>query len=111
MLAIRNRFLTYKISHKFLYRDVFEPVFTSLAKLSQFYCDKEFARFSMRRIDESYMTFAELIQKKYPGYAINNEGLINNVSDITIDLDELIPLLRSKDLARYHQVKHHFFGS
>jgi len=32
------------------------------------------------------------------------------VSDITIDMDELLGLLRSKDLARYHQVKSHFFG-
>jgi hypothetical protein len=32
------------------------------------------------------------------------------VSDITIDMDELLGLLRSKDIARYHQVKHHFFG-
>ena len=45
--------MTFTLSTKFLYRDVFEPIFTNLAKMSYFYCDKEFARFSMRRIDGS----------------------------------------------------------
>lgn len=70
MIQIRKRFLSYRLSTKFLYRDVFEPVFTSLAKLSQFYCDKEFAKFSMRRIDDNWLTFGESLQKKFPGYSI-----------------------------------------
>lgn len=36
-----------------------EPVVTSLAKLSQFYIDKDYSKFSMRRIDENWMTFEE----------------------------------------------------
>jgi hypothetical protein len=34
LIQIRRRFLDFKLSHKFLYKDVFEPIFTSLAKLS-----------------------------------------------------------------------------
>ena len=101
LIMIRRRFISYKLSHKFLYRDVFEPIFTSLAKLSQFYCDKEFCRFSMRRIDDNFLTFGEIIGKRFPGYVLQDQGIIVNVSDITIDLDELLPLLRSKDIAKY----------
>lgn len=89
MVQIRGRFLLYKLSTKFLYNDVFEPVFTSLAKLSQFYCDKDYSRFSMKRIDESFMTFGEKMQKQFPGYYMGADHLISNLSDITIDLDEL----------------------
>ena len=105
MIQIRARFREYKLSAKFLYSDVFEPVFTSLAKLSQFYCDKEFAKFSMRKIDDSWYTFGENLQKRFPGYQLGSDHLISNVSDITIDLDELMGLFRSKDLERYHKVK------
>jgi len=41
---------------------------------------------------------------------LKDQGIIINVSDITIDMDELLGLLRSKDIARYHEVKNHFFG-
>jgi len=97
--------MTFKLSTKFLYADVFEPVFTSLAKLSQFYCNKEYSKFSVKRIDDGWLTFAENIEKNYPGYNLGADNLISNVSDITIDLDELMALLRSKDFVRYHQVK------
>lgn len=110
-VEIRQRFCTFKLSAKWMYSDVFEPVFTSLAKLSQFYIDPEFSRFSMRRIDETYLTFGEKMQKQFPGYALGNDQLISNKSDITINLDELLALFRSKDIARYHEVKDHFFGS
>ena len=110
IVQIRQQFMTFKLSTKFLYADVFEPVFTSLAKLSQFYCDKEYSKFSMQRIDESWMTFGESLQRKFPGYKLGADQLISNVSDITINLDELLTLFRSKDIARYHQVKDHFFG-
>ena len=109
-MQIRNKFSTYKISTKLL-MDVLEPVFTSLAKLNQFYCDKEFARFSMRRIDDSWYTWDELLSKKFPGYYLDDSQIICNKSDVTIDLDELIGLFRSKDIARYNEVKQHFFGS
>jgi hypothetical protein len=110
LVQIRQRFSTYKLSTKWLYTDAIEPVFTSLVKLSQFYCDKEYSRFSMTRIDESWFTFQETLQRKFPGYKLGSDHLISNVSDITINLDELLALFRSKDIGYYNQVKDKFFG-
>ena len=107
---VRKQFMTYKLSTKWLYGDVWEPVWTTLIKLSQFYVDKDFAKFSTKRIDDTYMTWDEMMQKKYPGYVLGNDCIINNQSDILINLDELLALFRSKDIARYHQVKDRFFG-
>lgn len=50
--------------------DVLEPVFTSLAKLNMFYIDKEFARFSIKRINETWLTWEELLIKRFPGYVL-----------------------------------------
>lgn len=69
-MQIRSKFSTYKISTLFL-MDILEPVFTSLAKLNQFYCDREFAKFSMKKIDDSWHTWDELLAKKYPGYVLD----------------------------------------
>ena len=55
----------------------------------------------MKRIDESWLNFTETMQKRVPGYAIGTDHLINNVSDVTVNLDELMSLLRSKDIAKY----------
>ncbi len=64
----------------------------------------------MTRIDENWFTFQETLQKKFPGYKLGSDHLISNVSDITIDMDELLALLRSKDIGYYNQVKDKFFG-
>ena len=48
------------------------------------------------------MTFSENMCKKFPGYKIGLDHLISNVSDISIDLDELMALFRSKDISKYH---------
>ena len=108
-MQVRNKFQTYKFSTLAL-NDIMEPVFTSLAKLNQFYIDKEFARFSMRRIDASWMTWEEKLQRDFPGYYLGADQILHNKSDMIIDLDELLGLLRSRDIARYHQVKDRFFG-
>ena len=53
------------------------------------------------KIDASWFTWQEVILKKYPGYKLGFDQLLSNVSDITIDLDELLSLFRSKDIDRY----------
>lgn len=65
----------------------------------------------MKRIDENWLTFEEKLQKQFPGYYLGADNLISNKSDITINLDELLSLFRSKDIAYYNQVKDKFFGS
>jgi hypothetical protein len=68
--AIRQQFMTYSLSTKWLYGDVFEPVFTSLVKLGQLYVDKDYARYSIRRLDSSWLTWNEMMEQKYPGYIL-----------------------------------------
>jgi hypothetical protein len=102
--------MTYKLSTKWLYGDVYEPVFTSLAKLDQFYIDRDYARFSIVRIDDTWRTWSEMMQQRFPGYFLGSDMLIHNKSDISIDMDELLTLFRSKDLARYSKLKALWFG-
>ena len=82
-----------------------------LARHDHVYTDDQFAKFSAVRIDQNWLTFSERVATKYPGYVLDNRYCFVNKSDITIDLKELVSLLRSKDLGRYEEVKKHFFGS
>lgn len=56
----------------------------------------------MVKIDDTYGSFLETVQQRFPGYRLGADQIISNVSDVTINLDELMGLLRSKDIARYH---------
>jgi hypothetical protein len=69
------------------------------------------ARFSMKRIDETWMTYDECIAKKYPGYMLcEKREFIVSKSDVLISMDDLLSLMRSKDIGKYEQTKAHFFG-
>lgn len=80
-----------------------------MARLDAFYTDKHFARFSRVRLPGFYL-FSENVQMKYPGFLLNdNTGFIENVRMPEINLDTLFALLRSKDIARYEQVRNTLF--
>lgn len=68
------------------------------------------SKFATRRIDETYLTFTESIAQKFPGYVLDKDGYIRNAADLTVNLDQLLCLLRSKDLELYEQHKERFFG-
>jgi hypothetical protein len=56
----------------------------------------------MKRIDETWNTYEEVIQKRFPGYCLDKEHLfIECKTDISISMDELMSLLKSKDIDRY----------
>lgn len=110
-IQIRQQFLRYEITSKFLYKDIIEPLFTALLKSDQFFCNKDMSKFSMKRIDNTWATYSEMIQNRYPGYLMDEQfNLIECKSDVLISMDELLDLLRSKNLNRYEEVRHHFFG-
>ena len=80
-----------------------------MGRLDAFYCDKSFASFSRVRLD-GYYTFSENLALKYPGFCINDKtGFIENLSNPGINLDSLLHLLRSKDIALYERTKKDFF--
>lgn len=76
-----------------------------------FYCDKYMARYSLTKIDEDYELFSVVMAKKYPGYVLDQRFMFVNQSDVSVEIDALVSLLKSKDVATYEKVKDHFFGS
>ena len=79
-----------------------------MARNDLLYCCPNYAKFSAKPI-EGYLTFSESITRKYPGHILSKEGLVNK-SEATINMDELLALLRSKDIERYEQEKERFFS-
>ena len=100
-IEVRRRFLTYSWVNEILYNDMSEPLFTLAARLDMFYADENFAKFSTRRINENYRTFSENLALKWPGYELSRSCHILPKTDILVHLDDLLALLRSKDIARY----------
>ena len=64
------------------------------------YIDPNFAKFSSRRIDETYRTFSENLAARWPGYVLSGQHIVNQ-SDRVVHMDDLLSLLRSKDIDRY----------
>ena len=74
------------------------------------FSDANFATFSTRRINDTFKTFSENLQARWPGYVLKNNFIVP-LSDHLVHMDDLLSLLRSKDIDRYHSMKDHFFGS
>jgi hypothetical protein len=70
-VLVRVKYGSYRVSTKLIFRDLTEPIWTILARNDMVYCDKFFARFSVKRIDPSWKLFSELVLEKYPGYVID----------------------------------------
>ena len=109
-LLIRNRFMEKKWSNKMLFGNLCEPVFTVMVRESQVYCNPNMAKFASRKINENYKTFGENMGEKFPGYVLAKDGKIRVQSDLRVDLDALLKLLRSKDIALYEKHRDKFFG-
>ena len=50
------------------------------------------------------------MKERYPKYCLDELRRIQNVSDLTIDLDELLDLLKSNNIAKYQFEKEKFWG-
>lgn len=97
-IEIRRRFLTYSWTHRLIFGDLCEPIFTLVARNDNLYTDTNFARFSTRRIDETYLTFSENLAKRWPGYILNKSFNIVPSTDHVIEQGALLALLRSKNI-------------
>ena len=109
-IEIRRKFLTYSWTHEMFFNDISELIFTHAARLDHFYADENFAKFSTRRVNENYRTFSENLAFKFPGYMLSKTKHIVPASDHVVHLDDLLGLLRSKDLDAYNRMKDHFWG-
>ena len=109
-IEIRRRFLQLSWVHRAFYDDKCEPLFCLCARHDNVYIDSNFAKFSTRRVDDTYKTFSENLQLRFPGYMLAKSGHLMNKSDREIQMDDLLTLLRSKDIDRYQREKDLFFG-
>ena len=96
--------------HRSFFSQMIEPLYTLLIKHDYLYVDPDFCKVSTRRIDDTYRTYSETIALKYPGYELDRSGRLMNKTDLVVRMDELLQLLRSKDIFRYESQKHLFFG-
>jgi len=69
------------------------------------------SKFATRKINENYKTFGENMADRFPGYVLDKDGFIRNKDDLCVNMDQMLALLRCKDLALYEEVKDRFFGN
>ena len=74
------------------------------------FIDSNFATFSTRRINDTFKTFSENMAARWPGYVLKGNFIMPE-NDHLVHMDDLLTLLRSKDIDRYQSMKEHFFGS
>ena len=87
--------------HKVFYNFMCEPLFALITRHDYLYIDVNFCTFSTRRINDTWRTFSENLSMKWPGYMLSKSGHIVNVTDRLVHMDDLLNLLRSKDMNRY----------
>ena len=93
-----------------IFRDLSWNIFVEISKRDFFYNEPHYQKHSLVRLD-GYMTFSENLASRYPGYMLDKEGLCVPKTDPTVNLDELMTLFRSKNIARYESEKERFFGT
>ena len=109
-MEIREKFVEQNWMHKMVFGEISEAFFALAARHDMLYIDQNFAKFSTRRIDDTYRTFSENLAARWPGYILSGQHIVNE-SDRVIHMDHLLALLRSKDLDRYQSQKELFFGN
>lgn len=82
-----------------------EPIFAKLIGLDYLYIDVNFATFSSRRINDTFRTVSENLAHKWPGYVFAKSRHIFNSTDNLVHMDDMLALMRSKDIDRYQRDK------
>lgn len=91
---------------------MFDPLFTRLLKLDGIYINQDCTKYSVKKIttvdpksgkEDEYFIFSEGIKHKFPGYQLDSNYLVENISDSYLDKDQLITVLLSKDLEAYER--------
>ena len=96
------------ISEKFL-PYVIDPLFSSLFRNDAIYLNEEATKYSVVKIDETYMKFTEGIAAKYPGYGLDKKFMVVNKHDISINLEEIKNIFLSKDMDQYECIRDKYF--
>jgi hypothetical protein len=75
-----------------------DPAFTILFKTGAIYTNSDTSKWSIRKLDDSWVTYEEGVKSKYPGYDYDEKYTLKNIDDLTINFEELREFLLSKDL-------------
>lgn len=80
---------------------LFDPLFCRLFRLDSFYINNDGTKYSIKQIKtistdaktgqvtvDEYFTYSEGIMHKFPGYKLDKNNLVENISDTQIDLDK-----------------------
>jgi hypothetical protein len=67
-------------------------------------------KFSVFKLNDSYTVYSEGIRKRYAGYDLDKDELIENKTDSIVDLEALTYWLLSKDIDNYEEIKKIFIG-
>ena len=86
-VEIRREFLSQSWVHKVFFNDMSEPIFTLVCRYDYLYIDQNFAKFSTRRLDETYRTYSENLALRWPGYVLSQSGHIFNATDNLVCMD------------------------
>lgn len=73
---------------------IFDPLFTRLFKLDMIYTNYDCTKFSIKKIvtlskseeKEEYFTYLQGIEHKFPGYTLDDNFIVKNISDNEINL-------------------------
>lgn len=65
------------------------------------YSNYDNTKYSVMKISDEYNLFRDGISKKYPGYVIGKDQLVENSTDSEIDLEKLLDLLQGVDFRKY----------
>jgi len=82
---------------------VFDPLFSRLFKADEIFANKDGTEFSGKKIFprnangdvDEFFNYTEGIKKKFPGYEIDSNNVVYNVSDKELDFNEHCKLLLS----------------
>ena len=69
----------------------------SLFKQDKLYVAKDFNMFSTEKLHDKMFKFTESINTLYPGYKFDEKYLIRADTAKTVNLDQLLDILKSKD--------------
>lgn len=82
---------------------VFDPLFSRLFKCDEIFANDDGTEFSVKKIYvqrstgevDEFFSYTEGLKKKFPGYKLDSNNVVYNVSDKEIDLNEHFKLLLS----------------
>ena len=89
---------------------IYDPLFCKIFRLDGICTNKDATKYSIKPITtlklnkrgemekDEYMTYHQGIEHKFPGYKLDENHIVVNVSDVTIDLEQHCKLLLSKRL-------------